>query len=199
MSDNQKQNQFKPVEEVAATPVAPAAPIVPSAPSAALNNEVMEILRILAGNEARKAAQETILANQEKARDIQRQRNSKEKSQDRLIKQARCKHLKGTGKGPKSPQIDYNVYHHTFISKDQWIKCNNCNMKWFPQDTPEFLYRPGRVKPIPNHTKQGWHDALNMMANSTNKPSSSEIPSSQVAMSPTGPGGLTEEAGYEAQ
>lgn len=147
--------------------------------AAAGNNEItsgafMELLKILAIREARLAAKE---ANEERARvakDKSQQQDSVAYLQDLIRKQSACKHRKGNRiKGDKSA-VDYSVYLHTFIDRSQYIKCQICGMKWFEQDTSEFLIRKGR--PIPNHTKISWARAVEMFEESSNKASASEIP-----------------------
>jgi len=82
--------------------------------------------------------------------------------------------LKGGKHGPKSGVIDYNVGLHTYINGENIIKCNSCMMKWKVNDTIEFLVRGGRK--IANHTKIGWQQAQAMLNQSTNTPTSSEVP-----------------------
>jgi hypothetical protein len=52
-------------------------------------------------------------------------------------------------------------------------------MRWEPNDTKEFLFRKdgkGVLRKIPNHTKQGWEEFQAMFTQSTNTPTSSEVP-----------------------
>jgi hypothetical protein len=112
----------------------------------------------------------------ENARKVQRDRNAKDQDSKLLLKQAKCKHLKGGRRGPKTQNKDYAVYQHRFISFIQYIRCAICGMKWFPEDTVEYLSRKGSK--ISNHTKIGWREACSMMEGSTNTMSASEsIPS----------------------
>jgi len=66
-----------------------------------------------------------------------------------------CRHLKGGG-GP-TIYDDYNVMDHTFCDGSRWIKCLTCGKKWERGDSD-------------------WKEALRMVSESTNSPSSSEIP-----------------------
>lgn len=132
------------------------------------------LLSILVSREARVAQQEEGVENTRKARNAQRELSAKTHVEKTLIKQARCRHIKGGKHGPKSGVIDYAVYHHTYINGENIIKCFICGMKWKAQDTVDFLIRGGRQ--IANHTKIGWAQAKGFLAQSTNKPSSSEVP-----------------------
>jgi hypothetical protein len=75
-----------------------------------------------------------------------------------------CSHLKGqryfnmTGAPRPSALEDYNVSFHRFINNRARIICNKCRRVWWEGD-PD------------------WKQALYMVKNSTNKASSSEIPS----------------------
>lgn len=108
----------------------------------------------------------------EGAREAQRARNAKDQDSKLLLKQAKCKHLKGGKKGPKTQNKDYAVYQHRFISFLQYIRCTICGMRWYMEDTKEYLLRKG--KKISNHTKIGWREACDMMEGSTNTMSASE-------------------------
>jgi hypothetical protein len=127
-------------------------------------------LMVLEQQERLKAAQGLQL--REKARSAQRERNARDQDSKLLVKQAKCKHLKGGKKGPKTQNKDYAVYQHRFINFLMYIRCAICGMKWFPEDTMEYLLRKGRK--INNHTKIGWREAANMMEGSTNTMSASE-------------------------
>jgi len=78
-------------------------------------------------------------------------------------RQRLCPHLKGmrflnmTGARRPSVLEDYNVSFHRFINNRGRVICNYCKRVWWEGD-PD------------------WKDALNMVAKSNNKPSSSEIP-----------------------
>jgi molybdopterin converting factor small subunit len=113
-----------------------------------------------------------------KVRDDQRKRNAEYAVAEKNKIQSICTHKKG-GKGLKSPKTDYAVYAHTFTHNVAYIRCQICGAKWRTVDTKEFLVRSGQQ--IPNHTRIGWREALEMLAESTNTPSSSEI---QMATQP---------------
>lgn len=132
------------------------------------------LLQLLLSQEARKAETEQNLENARKARNAQRELSARTHVEKQLVKQARCRHMKGGKHGPKSGVTDYCVGLHTYINGENIIKCMICGMKWKYQDTVEFLVRYG--KKIANHTKKGWNEANEMLAQSTNKPSSSEVP-----------------------
>jgi hypothetical protein len=108
----------------------------------------------------------------EKARSAQRERNSKDQDSKALLKQAKCKHRKGGKRGPKTQNVDYAVSQHRFITFVQYIRCLICGMRWYPEDTIEYLLRKGHK--ISNHTKIGWREACDMMNASTNTMSASE-------------------------
>jgi hypothetical protein len=65
-----------------------------------------------------------------------------------------CRHTKG---GRYTTHNDYNVLCHTFSNGKQRIRCGNCSQVWWQGDP-------------------GWQDAIKMVEQSTNKPSSSEVP-----------------------
>jgi hypothetical protein len=106
------------------------------------------------------------------AREAQRRINSEYAIAEKLNIQKLCTHKKG-GRGLKSPKVDYAVYFHTFTDATSYIRCQICGMKWRNVDTPEYLIRRG--KKIPNHTGIGWKEAYQMVAESTNTASSSEV------------------------
>ena len=164
-------------------------PAVVAAPSTSNNKEAAETLTngldnnllgqlvqlmVLEQQERLKAAQN--IQKRESARQVQRDRNAKDQDSKLLLKQAKCKHLKGGKKGPKTQNKDYAVYQHRFINFIQYIRCTICGMKWYMEDTVEYLVRKGRK--ISNHTKIGWREACGLMEGSTNTMSASEaIPS----------------------
>jgi hypothetical protein len=110
------------------------------------------------------------------ARDKSRKELSSYNVAQKQQAQKLCSHLKG-GKidehHPKGPLVDYAVYHHTYPDGSTAIKCLICSMSWKKKDTADYLVRGG--KRIPNHTGLGWLDALRMIRQSTNTPTSSEI------------------------
>jgi len=107
-----------------------------------------------------------------KVRDEQRKINAEYATKEKNTIQAMCTHKKG-GRGLKSPKTDYAVYFHTFTDATSYIRCQICGAKWRSQDTEEFLVRRGQK--IPNHTGIGWRKAYEMLQNSTNTASASEI------------------------
>ena len=107
-----------------------------------------------------------------KARDEQRRINAEYAVAEKNKSQAMCTHLKGA-KGLKGRITDYAVYAHTFTDNVAYIRCQVCGAKWRNQDTVEYLVRKGQK--IPNHTKIGWAEALKMLAETSNTPSSSEV------------------------
>ncbi len=158
---------------------------VTAAPSTTANKEVAETLTqgldnnllgqlvrlmVLEQQERLKIAQNVQI--RENARTAQRDRNAKDQDSKLLLKQARCKHLKGGKKGPKTQNKDYAVYQHRFITFIEYIRCAICGMKWYMDDTVEYLVRKGRK--ISNHTKIGWREANGLMEGSTNTMSASE-------------------------
>jgi len=146
---------------------APAAPPV-SSDSATLQ---MLVQLLLAERQAAlEERQEKQRANQ--VRDEQRRINAEYNVAEKNKAQAICTHKKG-GKGIKGPRIDFAVYAHTFTDNVAYIRCQICGAKWRNQDTKEYLVRKG--KKIENHTGIGWREALDMLSQSTNTPSSSEV------------------------
>lgn len=151
--------------------------VVPPVKATALPTESSKLdmlLQLLLSQEARKAEE---IENQQKAhlaRNAQRELSARTHVEKTLVKQARCRHMKGGKKGPRSGVTDYAVYLHTFINGENIIKCFICGMKWKMRDTVEFLVRGGRQ--IANHTKIGWAQASGFLAQSTNTASSSEVP-----------------------
>ena len=141
---------------------------------AGMLGQLLQYLILKEGREAQ-TAQEA----EARRKTIQRQRDRNAKDQDSkvLLKQARCKHLKGGKKGPKTQNKDYAVYQHRFIAFTTYIRCRICGMKWFPKDTVEYLVREdktGKERKISNHTKIGWREAVNMCDASTDTQSASE-------------------------
>lgn len=149
-----------------------------TAPAAGVDPNVLgQLLQYLILKEGREAAQAQ--QAEERRRQIQKQRDRNSKDQDSkiLLKQARCKHLKGGKRGPKTQNKDYAVYQHRFIAFTTYIRCRICGMKWFPKDTVEYLVREdknGKERKISNHTKIGWREAVNMCDASTDTQSASE-------------------------
>lgn len=132
------------------------------------------LLQIMLRREARQAAEEEAKQQSAAAKQKQRQLNAESNFEDDKSKQAKCTHLKGGRNRIRTQAKDYAVYLHRFVDNEQVIRCQLCGAKWKSKDTTEYLMRYG--KQVPNHTGIGWREALTMVAESSNKPSSSEIP-----------------------
>lgn len=153
-----------------------AKPVLTAATAAAAGqidtNVLGQLVQLLVMKEARELeksqAEEARLANVRRQRD----RNAKDQDVKTLVKQSRCRHLKGGRRGPKTQAKDYAVYQHQFIDFSQYIRCRICGMTWRPDDTADYLLRKGRK--IRNHTKQGWAEAVAMVEASSDTMSSSE-------------------------
>lgn len=113
-------------------------------------------------------AKSEALAEREKQRRINAEYNIAEKQQSQSL----CSHKKG-GRGLKGPKVDYAVSFHTFTDSSSYIRCLICGMKWKNTDTDDFLIRRG--KQIPNHTGIGWKKAYQMLGESSNTATSSEV------------------------
>jgi hypothetical protein len=164
-------------QTVAVNPSVPKASAVPAIPAALDNNLLGQFVTLLIAKEAREASEAA--AQEERRKTIQRQRDRNAKDQDSkvLLKQARCKHLKGGRRGPKTQNKDYAVYQFQFIDFSEYIRCRICGMKWYNQDTSEYLVRPdknGKLRKIGNHTHKGWREAVEMCEASTDTMSTSE-------------------------
>jgi hypothetical protein len=133
--------------------------------------QLLGLMMLKEGREQAKLEQENAALEQ---RNKKRAENNKEHDSKILLRQARCRHLKGATSTAKNPTIDYAVGQHTFVNADTYIRCFICGARWRPQDTVEFLVRNGRN--ISNHTKIGWREAVNMAQQSTNTRTMSEIP-----------------------
>lgn len=174
-----------------AAPPARTAPVIPSpatqaviageqlpAQQAPLDNNVLgQLLQYLILKEGREAAAAQQAEERRKQIQKQRDRNAKDQDSKILLKQARCKHLKGGRKGPKTQNKDHAVYQFQFIDFSTYIRCRICGMKWFPKDTMEYLVRldkTGKERKISNHTHKGWREALEMCDASTDTMATSE-------------------------
>lgn len=135
---------------------------------------IEQLLQVLLSRETRLGVKEAADEISRQAKEAGRREQSKTYQQDIIRKQRACKHLKGGATKRMSQNKDYAVYHHLFIDKTQYIKCNLCSAKWRPQDTKEFLIRNNRS--LVNHTNIGWREACEMLEQSSNKSSKSEIP-----------------------
>lgn len=168
--------RIAPVIPAPATQAAIAGEAVP-APVAFDQNALGQLLQYLILKEGREAA--AAQAQEERRKQIQKQRDRNAKDQDSkiLLKQARCKHLKGGRKGPKTQNKDHAVYQFQFIDFSTYIRCRICGMKWFPKDTMDYLVRldkSGKERKISNHTHKGWREALEMCDASTDTMATSE-------------------------
>lgn len=132
------------------------------------------LIKIMLQREMRLAKEEELKAIQKDKRDKQREFNAKHHYDAKIERQVKCRHKKGGRSGPKSQVTDFAVYYHTFINNEAVIKCMLCGAKWKVNDTKQYLVRNG--KHIPNHTKIGWEEAMVMVGQSTNTPTSSEVP-----------------------
>jgi|ERR1700752_421180 len=165
-----------PVLPAPGTQAALAGEAVPATP-AFDQNALGQLLQYLILKEGREAA--AAQAQEDRRKQIQKQRDRNAKDQDSkiLLKQARCKHLKGGRKGPKTQNKDHAVYQFQFIDFSTYIRCRICGMKWFPKDTTEYLVRldkSGKERKISNHTHKGWREALDMCDASTDTMATSE-------------------------
>lgn len=143
---------------------------------------LMRLLTILSAREARLEQQERAVLEAAEKRDIQIRKANKDWNRNILLTQKNCHHRKGYWKGGPGPlTVDYAVYMHTFINMKREAKCRICKMTWRPEDTKDFLIIHGQQ--VQNHTGIGWNDSIQgkvsvtgMIAQSTDKPSSSEAP-----------------------
>ena len=153
-------------------PIPATAPVAPQLTAGLDNNLLSQFVALLLAKEGREAAESQLKLDRMKAIQKQRDRNAKDQDSKLLLKQARCKHLKGGKRGPKTQNKDYAVYQHRFITFVEYIRCRICGMRWFPEDTADYLKRNG--KKISNHTKIGWREAVAMTDASTDTASASE-------------------------
>ncbi len=153
----------------------------PTSGSTGIAPSVLEALvKTMLAREARLADKEAKEIADFEHKQVQRKRNADSHFNDANQTQLNCRHLKG-GKGRKRRGFgkDYAVYIHTYPNAEQVIRCFLCGMKWKRRDTDEFLVRGdgnGKIVKIPNHTGVGWAKAVEMLAETTNTPSASEIP-----------------------
>lgn len=136
-------------------------------------DQFMAMLGLLVKKEARLAEKEAALEEALQARDAQRKHESESYTIAKIENQKACKHLKGGKSRTRGQQRDPNVFGHTFTDGTKFIKCNGCGAKWFPKDTKEYVYRNGNN--YPNWTNIGWREASELLEDSSNKSSSSEI------------------------
>ncbi len=140
-------------------------------------NTLSQLLQYLILKEGREAQTAQLEQEREKARTIQRDRNAKDQDVKTIAKQARCRHLKGGKRGPKTQNKDHAVYRFQFIDFTEYIRCRICGMKWYNKDTKEHLVRVdrnGKERKISNHTHSGWREALDMVEASTDTMAASE-------------------------
>jgi hypothetical protein len=105
-------------------------------------------------------------------RDKQSRINSEQYTAAKIDTQKKCRHMKGGKSRQRGQQKDPAVYAHTFTDGTTVIKCQLCGAKWMPKDTKDYMIRGKQT--FPNWTNIGWHEALEMAGESSNKPSSSE-------------------------
>ena len=164
--------------KIALAQQAPAAP----ASGGELNQKLIEVLLKKEAREADAEHQKEII---KQTKQLQAGLNAQSTEQEKREKQRRCKHIKG-GKLQKKGIKDWNVYSHRFVDGTEVIKCHTCTMRWRERDTKEFLYRgenvrnaEGRevavIRKYRNHTGIGWHEAKQMVEDSTNESTRSEI------------------------
>ncbi len=174
-------------------PIPPVPAVIPQAPQLD-QNAVTLLLQYLIAKEGRELAETQKQDERRKNIEKQRARNSKDQDTKVLLKQARCKHLKGGKRGPKTQNKDYAVYQHRFIDFSTYIRCRICGVRWYPNDTRDYLVRNGHK--ISNHTHIGWFEAVGMTDASTDTLSASEaLPN----VSPQAAGNYRDAAGLEIQ
>ena len=137
-------------------------------------DQMNELLRVILKREAREAQAEEDKQRQIEAKAKQRDINAQSAYEDSQAREAKCTHLKGGKNRIRTQAKDYNIYMHTYINAERVIRCCSCGAKWKMRDTKEFLFRNG--KKVPNHTKIGWDEACEMLGQTSNQNSSSEIP-----------------------
>jgi len=174
-------------------PAPPVPTVVPQATSLD-QNAVTLLLQYLIAKEGRELAESQKQDERRKAIQKQRDRNAKDQDTKILLKQARCKHLKGGKKGPKTQNKDYAVYQHRFIDSTVYIRCRICGMRWYSTDTRDYLMRNGHK--ISNHTHIGWYEAVAMTDASTDTSSASEW---LTNVNPQSAGSYRDAAGLEIQ
>jgi len=169
MQINDQNNTVKPTQTAAPTQQLAPAP-APAIPVSTLD----ALLQIMLQREARQANEEQRKLDAAAQKAKVRQANAESNFEDDKSRQAVCRHLKGGKHRRKNQPKDYAVYLFRYINGENVIRCQLCNSKWKEKDTVESLVRFG--KKIPNHTKIGWAEACEMVAESTNTAGSSEIP-----------------------
>jgi hypothetical protein len=153
-------------------PVPPAS-TVPAMPAVFDPQAMMNLIQLLLMQQQEVLMEKQEKARAQKARDDARRVAAEYNEADVKKSQELCTHKKGGKRGPKSTKLDYAVYFHTFVDNSSYIRCQICGMKWKEKDTDEYLVRRGEK--IKNHTGIGWKKAFEMLGQSTNSPSSSEV------------------------
>jgi len=152
----------------------PASQPIPAAPAVMDPNMLYSLVQLLLAERQDAMEERKEKRRAHEAREAMRRKSSEYNEADVRHKQSICTHKKGCGRGSvRGSKLDYAVYFHTFIDQSSQIRCQICGAKWKKNDTAEFLYRRGER--IPNWTGIGWTDALKMLNESTNVPSSSEV------------------------
>jgi hypothetical protein len=182
IDDNKKQAPKSDPDE--ASRLNPAAPVgIDAGTLQQLVLTLVEQQKISAAREARLIKKEEEDEARRSLRNKKHGENDEAEQEQIRQKQARCRHLKGGKYRLKNATKDYAVFLHRFINNVPMIKCFLCKMKWYPWDTKEVLVRGDRTRK--NHTGIGWAEALIMIEESSNKPSSSEMPPESLAKAPT--------------
>jgi hypothetical protein len=164
---------------------------VPATAPVASTPALEKYLEVVMAREARES-----LEQQEKFRVIavraaNRDKNSAHNEHEVREKQRRCRHVKG-GKLQKAGVHDPNLAKHTFTDGTVRIRCQSCGMIWKMKDTKEFLYRGKTIngqtviQKYRNHVGIGFHEAWQMLQDSSNTETKSEVvmnvnPAAQVA------------------
>jgi hypothetical protein len=156
-----------------AQPGTPPATVAPAVPSLLGDAQALNLLLQLLLAER----QDAMLEKQAKLeafkeRERQRRQNAEQTILRKQNAQQYCTHKKG-GTGLKGPKIDYALSFHTFVDHSSYIRCLICGAKWKAGDTSEYLIRRGEK--VPNHTKIGWERAFQMLGESSNTATSSEV------------------------
>lgn len=143
------------------------------APPKASGKTLEELVAVMLRREGREALEEENRLITQQTKQKQREHNAKDHDSKILLKQARCKHLKGGKTRIKTQQIDYAVAAHVFVNAVVYIRCLVCGARWYREDTSEYLVRRGHK--ISNHTHIGWREAVQMTLQSSNTQTKSEM------------------------
>jgi hypothetical protein len=131
---------------------------------------LLELMLESKGKELAEAKQKEIGIQ---AKEKQRRINAEHQVDSLIETQRTCRHLKGGKRGPKNQNRDYALFVHTYINRETVVRCMICRMAWKKDDTDEFLFRHG--KKIANHTGLGWRKVQDLLTQTTNTPSKSEM------------------------